>query len=72
MTFIFRNKTIFWDILKWNRGQKKWDGESIFFFFLSPYFGLPKAEFLALSLGGLILKWDLSKSNFVLIRNACP
>ena len=25
MTFIFRNKTIFWDISKWNRGQKKWD-----------------------------------------------
>ena len=31
MTFIFRNKTIFWDISKWNRGQKKWDGESINF-----------------------------------------
>ena len=28
MTFIFRNKTIFWDISKWNRGQKKWDGGS--------------------------------------------
>ena len=28
MTFIFRNMTIFWDILKWNRGQKKWDGGS--------------------------------------------
>ena len=26
MTFIFRNKTIFWDISKWNRGQTKWDG----------------------------------------------
>ena len=23
MTFIFRNMTIFWDISKWNRGQKK-------------------------------------------------
>ena len=23
MTFIFRNRTIFWDISKWNRGQKK-------------------------------------------------
>ena len=22
MTFIFRNRTIFWNILKWNRGQK--------------------------------------------------
>ena len=32
MTFIFRNRTIFWDILKWNRGQKKWDGGSINFF----------------------------------------
>ena len=29
MTFIFRNRTIFWDISKWNRRQKKWDGESI-------------------------------------------
>ena len=29
MTFIFRNRKIFWDISKWNRGQKKWDGESI-------------------------------------------
>ena len=28
MTFIFRNMTIFWDILKWNRGQTKWDGGS--------------------------------------------
>ena len=25
MTFIFRNRTIFWDISKWNRGQKKWN-----------------------------------------------
>ena len=30
MTFIFKNNTILWDISKWNRGQKKWDGESIF------------------------------------------
>ena len=29
MTFIFRNRTIFWDIPKRNRGQTKWDGESI-------------------------------------------
>ena len=29
MTFIFRNRTIFWDISKWNRRQKKWDGGSI-------------------------------------------
>ena len=29
MTFIFRNRTIFWDIPKWNRGQTKWDGGSI-------------------------------------------
>ena len=28
MTFIFRNRTIFWDILKWNKGQTKWDGGS--------------------------------------------
>ena len=25
MTFIVRNMTIFWDILKWNREQTKWD-----------------------------------------------
>ena len=31
MIFIFRNGTIFWDISKWNRGQKKWDGGSIYF-----------------------------------------
>ena len=29
MTFIFRNRTIFWDISKQNRGQTKWDGGSI-------------------------------------------
>ena len=28
MTLIFRNRTIFWDIPKWNRGQTKWDGGS--------------------------------------------
>ena len=28
MTFIFRNRTIFWDISKQNRGQTKWDGGS--------------------------------------------
>ena len=28
MTFIFRNRTIFWNIPKWNRGQTKWDGGS--------------------------------------------
>ena len=27
MTFIFRNMTIFWDISKWNRGQKCGMGE---------------------------------------------
>ena len=29
MTFIFRNRIIFWDFSKWNREQKKkkWDGE---------------------------------------------
>ena len=31
MTFIFRNRTVFWDISKWNRGQKKWDGGSRIF-----------------------------------------
>ena len=31
MTFIFRNRTIFWDISKWNRGQKKWDRASTCF-----------------------------------------
>ena len=29
MTFIFRNRTIFWDIPKWNKGQTKWDEGSI-------------------------------------------
>ena len=29
MTFTFRNRKIFWDILKWNRVQKKWDGGNI-------------------------------------------
>ena len=29
MTFIFKNGTIFWDISKWNKGQKKWDRENI-------------------------------------------
>ena len=28
MTFIFRNRTIFWDIPKWNTGQTKWDGNN--------------------------------------------
>ena len=31
MIFIFRNRTIFWDISKWNRGQTKWDGGSNFY-----------------------------------------
>ena len=25
ITFIFRNKTIFWNISRWNKGQKEWD-----------------------------------------------
>ena len=29
MTFIFRNRIIFWDILKWNKGQTKWDRGSM-------------------------------------------
>ena len=29
MTFIFRNRTIFWDIPKRNREQTKWDGGSM-------------------------------------------
>ena len=28
MTFIFKNRTIFWNISKWNKGQKKWEGGS--------------------------------------------
>ena len=40
MTFIFRNRTIFWDISKWNRGQKKWDRENMSDKkILSPYCG---------------------------------
>ena len=37
MTFIFRNRTIFWNISKWNKGQKKWDRESNFFFFFKEF-----------------------------------
>ena len=33
MTFIFRNRTIFWDIPKWNRRQTKWT-EGVLFSFL--------------------------------------
>ena len=29
MTSNFRNRTMFWDILKWNRGQTNQDGGSI-------------------------------------------
>ena len=38
MTFIFRNRTIFWDISKWNRGKKSetkevaFNGDWFFFF----------------------------------------
>ena len=35
MTFIFRNRTIFWDIPKWNRGQTKWDGGSNYYVIMS-------------------------------------
>ena len=31
MTFIFKNRTIFWYISKWNREQKKWDRGSILY-----------------------------------------
>ena len=45
MTFIFRNRTIFWDISKWNKGQKKWDGGSIYkmiFFFELDFYMVQK------------------------------
>ena len=42
MTFIFRNRTIFWDISKWNRGQKKWDGGSIIFAIFGGWGGGPQ------------------------------
>ena len=32
MIFIFRNRTIFWDISKWNRGKKS-EMEGVLFFF---------------------------------------
>ena len=32
MTFIVRNRIIFWDISKWNRGQKKGDEGSIYIY----------------------------------------
>ena len=47
MTFIFRNRTIFWDISKWNRGQKKWDGGSnniIIIWTREPSPHIPKAQ----------------------------
>ena len=31
MTIIFRNRTIFWDISKWNRGQKKMGRREYYF-----------------------------------------
>ena len=43
MTFIFRNRPIFWDIPKWNRGQTKWDGRSSYF--LLTYFTLIGFEY---------------------------
>ena len=42
MTFIFRNRNIFWDVSKWNRGQKKWDGGSNSFFPFSLIFFFEK------------------------------
>ena len=32
MNFIFGNRTIFWDIPKWNRWQTNWDGENIYLY----------------------------------------
>ena len=40
MTFIFRNRTIFWDISKWNKGQKMWDGGSIFLYNAFTFIGM--------------------------------
>ena len=55
MTFIFRNRTIFWDISKWNRWQKKWDrGSNINYSSLSSL-----SSFLSLPLS-LSLSWNRS------------
>ena len=63
MTFIFRNKTIFWDISKWNRWQKKWDGGSN----IQQYFvnGLSKIIYLALK---ILLEnfYGKKKTNFLI------
>ena len=37
MAFIFRNRTIFWDSPKWNRGHTKWDGGSIWYKYAEAY-----------------------------------
>ena len=31
MNLIFKNRTIIWDILKWNREQTNWNGGSIIY-----------------------------------------
>ena len=51
MTFIFRNRTIFWDIPKWNRGQTNWNGGSRYLL-IYPYFGW-----------GIIRKYKTKKNN---------
>ena len=60
MTFIFRNRTIFWDISKWNRGQKKWDGGStIFYLLLTVCYIIVKTITIYYICGlVLILVWD--------------
>ena len=54
MTFIFRNRTIFWDISKWNRGQKKWDGGSIIFFSLLLFRLLNVVDFSLLKMNNML------------------
>ena len=36
MTFIFRNRTIFWDVSKWNRRQKKMGRREYIYIYIFP------------------------------------
>ena len=63
MTFIFKNRTIFWDISKWNRGQKKWDQENILFNGIN----LNKFEFIIESIIPLPRYWSDNVTYFNLL-----
>ena len=63
MTFIFKNRTIFWDILKWSRGQKKNGMESILFNGIN----LNKFEFIIESIIPLPRYWSDNVTYFNLL-----